>query len=109
MLRSYMAHLVATGLTRRLHFFVTLPVLASADDARWLRDSLPHHRIPDNVIERLESAKDPELEGVLICAEQLRELNEIPGVQGAHLLATRNLAPINAAVEAAGLVDGPPA
>jgi len=109
MLRSYMAHLVATGLTRRLYFFVTLPVIASADDARWLRDSLPHHRIPDNVIARLESAKDPELEGVRIGAEQLRELQEIPGIQGAHLLATRNLATINAAIEAAGLPEGPPA
>lgn len=103
LLRSYMKHLVASGLTRRLSFFVTLAIFSSADDARWLRDSLPNNRIPEELIQRLELAADSELEGVRICAEQMQQLAEIPGISGAHLIATRQLQTIPAAVEAAGI------
>lgn len=103
LLADYMKHLVAAGLTRRLSVFVTLAVLHSADDARHLRDSVPNHHIPDAVIDRLEKARDAEAEGIRICAEQLRALSEIPGIRGANLVATRNLATIPAAIEASGL------
>jgi methylenetetrahydrofolate reductase (NADPH) len=106
LLGDYMKHLVAAGLPRRLSIVVTLAVLSSAEDARWLRDSLPNNQIPDDVILRLEQARDPEQEGVAICAEQLQQLASIPGVQGAHLLATRNLATICAAIDAAGYGPG---
>jgi methylenetetrahydrofolate reductase (NADPH) len=102
LLRRYMKHLVAAGLTRKLSVFVSLAVISTADDARWLRDTLPNNNIPDEVIARLESASDPEMEGVKICAEQLCELKDIPGISGANLIATRNLVTINAAIDAAG-------
>jgi methylenetetrahydrofolate reductase (NADPH) len=103
LLADYMKHLVAAGLTRRLSVFVTLAVLHSADDARYLRDSVPNHHVPDAVIERLEQAADAEAEGIRICAEQLQALSEIPGIRGANLVATRNLATIVAAIDASGV------
>ncbi|MDX1480641.1 MAG: methylenetetrahydrofolate reductase [Woeseiaceae bacterium] len=103
-LRAYMKHLVAAGTPRQMSLFVTIAIPASAEDARYLCRMRPHNRIPDALIERLESADDPEQEGVDICAELLRELTEVPGVRGAHLLPTRNLAAVNAVVEQAGLV-----
>jgi 5,10-methylenetetrahydrofolate reductase len=83
LLADYMTHLVAAGLPRRLSIFVSLAVLGSAEDARWLQSSFPNHRIPDQLIRRLEQARDAEQEGVRICAEQLRQLADIPGVNGA--------------------------
>ena len=106
LMRDYMKHLVAAGLPRRLSFFGSLAVLGSAEDARWLQTSLPSNRIPDTVVRRLEQARDPELEGVRICAEQLQQLAEIPGINGAHLVATRNLSTINAAIDLAGMAPG---
>ena len=103
LLRTYVKHLVAAGLTRRLSLFVTIAVPASAADARWLLDSLPNNRIPDSVIGRLEQARDPEAEGVAICAEMLAACAEIPGISGAHVVATQNLAAVNAAIDAAGV------
>jgi len=102
-LRSYMPHIVASGLKRRMNIFVSLAICSSADDARWLRDHPPNNCIPDEYIERLEQAADPEAAAVEYCAERLRELQDIPGIDGAHLIATRNLPTINAAIEAAGL------
>jgi methylenetetrahydrofolate reductase (NADPH) len=104
---NYMAHIVREGVPRQLNIYVGLAVPGSAGDARFLRDSRPNNLVPDEVIARLEQAADPEQEGIRICAEQLRELAEIPGVRGAHIVATRNLAAIPAAVAAAGLQDRP--
>ncbi|MFC1719994.1 methylenetetrahydrofolate reductase [Pseudomonadota bacterium] len=98
LMAGYMKHLVAAGLPRRLSIFVSLAVLRSAEDARWLRNNLPNNRIPDEVIQRLEQAHDAEQEGVKICAEQLQQLAEIPGINGAHLIATRELATIGATI-----------
>lgn len=103
MLRGYMKHLVAAGLTRRLSFFVTLAIFSSADDARWLRDSMPNHRIPEELILRLDQAADSEQEGIRICAEQMQQLADMPGINGVHLIATRQLQAIPAVVAAAGL------
>lgn len=102
-LRAYMSQIVASGLKRRMNIFISLAICSSADDARWLRDNLPNNRIPDEYIARLEQAADPEAVAIACCAEQLQELRGIPGIDGAHLIATRSLATINAAVEAAGL------
>ncbi len=103
LLRQYMKHLVASGLTRRLNLFVSIAVASCADDARWVRDSLPNNQVPDSIVTRLAQAKDPEAEGVKIGGELLQELAEIPGISGAHLIATQNLATVNAAIDASGL------
>ncbi len=102
LLSSYMQQLVAAGIPRRMGIFVKLAVLSSADDARWLRDSLPNNCIPDDLIQRLESAEDAEREGIAIAAELIQQLSEIPGVSGAHLVATQNISSICAAIDQAG-------
>ena len=103
LLRNYMQHLVANGIPRRMGVMAKLAVFTSAGDARWLRDSLPNNQIPDDIIARLQQATDPEMEGILIAAEQLRQLREIPGIIGAHLVATQNLLAIPDAIKHAGL------
>ncbi len=102
-LREYMKHLVAAGLTRRINVCVALAIIDSAADTEWLRSHRPNVNIPDDHTKRLRQARDPEQESVRFCVEQLQELQEIPGISGAHLVATRNLATIPAAIEAAGL------
>ncbi|HET6564706.1 MAG TPA: hypothetical protein VFG52_04775, partial [Xanthomonadales bacterium] len=105
LLENYMQHLVANHVPRRLRIFVKLAVLSSAEDARWLKSSLPNNQIPDEIIQRLEQAADAEVEGVKIAAEQLQQLREIPGISGAHLVATQNLLTIPAAIEEAGILQ----
>ncbi len=109
LLRNYMQHLVANGLPRRLSVFVALAIPGSADDARWLCENRPNINIPPGIVRRIRQAADPEQESVRICAEQLQQLAEIPGVAGAHVVATRDLATIPAAIEASGVCKGPPA
>ena len=70
-----------------------LPVLAgvfllkSAKNARFINRVVPGACIPDHLIERLEDAADPAMEGVAIAAEQVRQYLGI--VQGVHLMAIK--------------------
>ena len=70
-----------------------LPVLAgvfllkSAKNACFINRVVPGACIPDHLIERLEDASDPAMEGVAIAAEQVRQYLGI--VQGVHLMAIK--------------------
>jgi methylenetetrahydrofolate reductase (NADPH) len=68
-----------------------------------LRENLKGSLVPKKVIRRLEQARNPEQEGIDICAEILDELREIPGISGAHLMTPGEQATIPAAIKAAGL------
>ena len=68
-----------------------------------MRDNVKGTLMPESIIERMEQASDPELEGIEICAELLQELTTIPGVSGANLLTLGNLETIPAAIEASGV------
>ncbi len=101
--RNYMARIVASKLTHKASFIMALAPLPSADVARWVRDNVKGALVPEPIIERLERASDPELEGIEICAELMRELATIPGVSGANLLSLGRLETIPAAIEASGV------
>jgi len=101
--RNYMTCMIAAKLPRRANFIMGLSPLPSAEAARWVRDNVKGALVPDSIIERLEQASDPELEGIHICAELLQELTTIPGVSGANLLALAKLEAIPAAIEASGV------
>ncbi len=101
--RRYMARLVECGIADRVFMMIGLGPLASARSARWMRDNLHGVIVPDEIIARLEQATDPKQEGTRICAELMRQLSEIPGVAGAHLMAPGNFAGIPGAIELSGL------
>jgi methylenetetrahydrofolate reductase (NADPH) len=77
--------------------------IPSARSARWMREKLFGTLIPDSIVERLEKAADPKREGRRICVEVMRELAEIPGVAGAHVMAPMNFAEIPLAIEESGV------
>lgn len=102
-LRSWFRQLVAAKILRRVAMIVSIAIPESADDARWLRENRPNFQIPEALIQRLEQARDAQQEGIAIAAELLADVATIPGVSGAHLMATRNLAAIPAVLAAAGM------
>ncbi len=46
--------------------------------------------IPDAIVARMEAASDPAAEGRAICVDLIRELSEVPGVAGVHIMAPNN-------------------
>jgi len=99
LIKNYMKRLVETQLLRRMHLIVGIAILKTAEDARWFRENRPNVNIPASIVTRLEEASDPNQKGIDICAEQLNELAQIPGVSGAHIIASNSVLNIPAAVE----------
>jgi methylenetetrahydrofolate reductase (NADPH) len=102
-IKIYMQRLVETQLLRRMHLIIGTAILKSPDDARWLRENRPNVIIPIDAVERLEKASDPNQEGIKMCAEQLKELSNIPGISGAHIIAANSVLNIPDAVALSGI------
>jgi len=99
--RRYMQRLAEAGV--RIPMLIGVAPIPSAKSARWMREKLFGTIIPDAIVERLERAPDPKLEGRRICIEVLRELAEIPGVAGAHIMAPMNFSEIPVVIAESGL------
>lgn len=106
LLSRYLQRLVSDGLIHKTSVIVSVAVLQSADDARWLKENRPNVLIPDDVIERMDKAEEPAEEGIRICAEIIRDLQDVPGVEGVSIMATQDLTSIPRAIRAAGLRGG---
>lgn len=104
LLEQYMSRLADHGLTEKMYFLVGLGPLRSAKGARWMRDNLFGTVMPDGVIRRMESARDPRQEGISICAELLQQVRDIKGIAGAHLMAPGLHQEIVEAVKLAGMI-----
>jgi methylenetetrahydrofolate reductase (NADPH) len=102
-LGRYMKRFMAAKLNRDYSVMVSLSPLPSATTARWVKENMSDSRIPAALIKRLEDARDPEREGITICAELMQEISEIPGVSGINLMTTGNPEAIPAAIKASGL------
>jgi methylenetetrahydrofolate reductase (NADPH) len=102
-IRSYMERLVATKLLRKIHLIVGIAILKSSEDARWLRENRPNVIIPAKLVERIEKSDDPNKEGIKMCAEHLDTLSEIPGISGAHIIASNSVLNIPEAVALSGV------
>ena len=103
LIRTYMQRMVETKLVRRVRVIVGMVVLSSPEDAQWVRKNRPNVIIPNDIVTRLSNAKDPEKEGIDICIEQLNALKTIPGVSGAHIIASEKLTNISTTIKNANI------
>ncbi|MBI3711131.1 MAG: methylenetetrahydrofolate reductase [Proteobacteria bacterium] len=102
--RRYVSRLAEHGIADRLHLLIGIAPLASARSARWMREKLYGTIIADAIVARMERAADPKAEGVRICIEMLREIAEIPGIAGAHIMAPLNEAAVPEVIAESGLL-----
>ena len=120
MFREYMKQVVDQGTHEKLAILAGVGPLKSTGAARYMRDRVPGMVVPDSVIERMDGAvqgidKDDRkvrgaawrAEGIAICIEQIRELKEIEGVAGVHIMAIEWEAAVRPIVEGAGLLPRP--
>ncbi|MDJ0949116.1 MAG: methylenetetrahydrofolate reductase [Alphaproteobacteria bacterium] len=105
-LKDYMARVRDLGLDETCFILVGVGPLASARAARWIRSRVPGIHIPDAVVERLERAGDPRLEGKKLCIELIQEIREMPGVAGVHIMAYRQEEMVADIVAESGVLEG---
>jgi len=102
-MRRYVERLVDARLTWRCAIIASVAVLPTAASLRLMKENVNGAVVPEKHIRRIEKARDPELEGVRLCAETLQKLQEIPGISGANLMTPGDPATLIEAVRLAGL------
>jgi len=105
-LREFMARAGDLGLLDKVFILPGVGPLASARTATWIRNNVPGIHIPDEIIKRLEGAKEPKKEGRKICVELIQQIRELEGVSGVHIMAYRQEEAVGEIVQQSGVLEG---
>jgi methylenetetrahydrofolate reductase (NADPH) len=95
------------GLDKQVHILAGVIPIKSAGMARYMRDYVSGVYVPNEIVTRLEDAKEAKEEGVTMCLETIEQLKDIEGVHGIHIMAVAWEDIIPRLVEAAGLMPRP--
>ncbi len=87
--REFMKRVCDRGLHEKVYILAGVGPLASAKAARWMRSNVPGIHIPDAIIDRMERAEKPSVEGKKLCIDLIERIREIEGVAGIHVMAYR--------------------
>jgi methylenetetrahydrofolate reductase (NADPH) len=103
----YMELVRERGLHEKVYILAGIIPMKSAGMARYMRDYVAGLIVPDELVRRMESAKDPKEEGVQIAVELIEQVREIEGVRGIHIMAVAWEEIVPVIVERAGLYPRP--
>ncbi len=104
---EWMKEVTKEGLDKKTHILAGVIPIKSAGMARYMRDYVPGVSVPDEIVTRMEDAKDAKEEGLKICLEIIEQIKDIPGVHGVHIMAVGWEDMVPAIVERAGLLPRP--
>jgi len=104
---KWMEMVTARGLDERVHILAGVIPIRSVGMARYMKDYVSGVSIPDEIVTRMEEAKDAKQEGAGIILEIIEQLKEIPGVHGVHIMAVGWEDIVPEIVERAGLLPRP--
>jgi len=97
------------GLTEKTFILAGMTPMKSVGMAKYMKNRVPGMDVPDEIIKRLSSVDKSKQaqEGVNICVEHIRELKEVDGVAGFHIMAIEWEEKVPEIVERAGLFPRP--
>jgi methylenetetrahydrofolate reductase (NADPH) len=101
----WMADVRDLGLDRRCSILAGVGPIKSLRALRFMKDEVPGMYVPEDVVRRLSRVPDDRVseEGLALCAEIIRRVQDIPGVAGVHVMAVGWEEAIPEILERAGL------
>lgn len=105
-LKEYMNQVRDLGLDKQAFILAGVGPLKSAGAAEFMRTKVPGVVIPDQIVQRLKKTpkEKQQEEGKQICIELIRQIREIEGIAGVHIMAYRQEELVAEIVEQAGLM-----
>ena len=103
---KFMTRVRDEGMDKRVYILAGVGPIASAKAARWMRANVPGIHIPDQIIDRMQKAKNPSDEGKKICIELIQQIREIAGVSGVHVMAYRREHLVSEIILESGVLKG---
>lgn len=104
LLERYMERIREEGLDHLCFILIGVGPIVSPRTARWMRANVPGVHIPDEVITRLDRARDPEQEGIQMCVEMIQQIHAIDGISGIHLMSPKREHLIRKIINASGVL-----
>ncbi len=95
------------GLDEKVYILAGVTPPKSVGMARYMKSSVPGMEVPDEVIRRMQDAKDKQEEGINICVDIIRQVKEIKGVAGVHVMAIEWESAVPEILKRAGLLPRP--
>jgi methylenetetrahydrofolate reductase (NADPH) len=101
----WMAQVRDLGLHERCHILAGVGAVRSRRALDFLRDKVPGVQVPDDVYRRLQAvpADRTVAEGARLAAETIKQLSDIEGVAGVHLLVAGNEQAVPGILDEAGV------
>jgi methylenetetrahydrofolate reductase (NADPH) len=88
-LERFMHEAVEKGLAERAAILPSICLVRSPSALRFIDEKVPGISVPGELIERCESAADPETECFELACELAERARSLPGVRGLHLISFR--------------------
>ena len=106
---EFMKRVRGLGLHEKCYILAGVGPIKSVGMARYMQESVPGMDVPEEIITRLKGVpKDQRRqEGIKQCADMIREIREIPGVAGVHVMAIEWEEATSQILELAGLLPRP--
>ncbi len=106
-LHHFMESVRREGLHERAYILIGVGPLRSARAAEWIRNNVPGVIIPDEIVNRLAGVPQDQQGklGKQICVEIIRQIREIKGISGVHVMAYRQEELVAEIIDEAGLLD----
>jgi methylenetetrahydrofolate reductase (NADPH) len=97
------------GLHEKVHILGGVTPMKSLGMANYMKKEVPGMDVPDEVIARIKGVDKEKRaeEGIRICVETIKQLREIEGVHGVHIMAIEWEEMVPRIAEEAGLLPRP--
>jgi 5,10-methylenetetrahydrofolate reductase len=108
--KRWMEEVRALGLHQEIKILAGITPIKSAGMANYMKNFVPGMDVPQEIIDRIaakEKGEPQQAEGKKLAVEMIKELAEVEGVSGVHLMAVEWESAVPELVEAAGLMPRP--
>jgi methylenetetrahydrofolate reductase (NADPH) len=107
--KEFMRRVVDLGLDKKAYILAGVGPIKSIGMARYMQKSVPGMDVPEDVITRLKGVPKDKVkdEGIKQCADMIRELREVTGVAGVHVMAIEWEEAVHEIMQQAGLLPRP--
>ncbi len=82
----WMGRVVEMGLHEKTAILAGVMPVKSVKTLLWMKEEVPGIKIHDKYIQRMQTARDPEQEGVAMAVEMIQTLRTIKGIRGIHVM-----------------------
>jgi methylenetetrahydrofolate reductase (NADPH) len=107
--KEFMKRVVDLGVHEKCSILAGVGPIKSIGMARYMQNSVPGMDVPEDIIARLKGVPKEQVrkEGIKQCADIIREMREIPGVHGVHVMAIEWEEAVAEILELSGLLPRP--